>query len=541
MATHIPALAYEATTLKSPKPKSKVQVLDPLLDAMQKLESLLHHNYIDRKEYEARKKQIIDQSTGTSAPNPRDRLDLMQSAGRKSLAEGLLTTMTLHRTLPNDEVPKSDLVASGSTDPSLRPSTDTIRGERVIAVEEKFDANDNGDQFDLQDLHPKQSSDIGPTNRFFPLLSRPTKTEEDPLKGVECQVIEYSPDRIEIDTNLKISRYTSDWATVRWINFQGYNAQMLKRLQKLFDLHPLSIDAVEDVPQRSKFELYGHHFFAVLQILSVGNSRQRKKKLPGNVMGVDREQISIFLFGKTVLSIREKRRRPREDFWNGIFDRLNREGTRLRKFGNDFLFYSLIDAAVAAVTPIIQSYGDLLEELEVSVNETPGDHPNIRMVHAVNRELLFMKRLFRPIPKMLEKMTSPIINDTIIEDETQFHSDTTYYFSAPIRAYIGDVYGDVRGIADSMEAYLDLCKSLDLTYSSASDHRMNQTMYALTIVSTLFLPLTFIAGVYGMNFTNLPELHWDYGYAYFWGVVVAIIVAIIIILRLTKIIGPNTH
>jgi magnesium transporter len=222
------------------------------------------------------------------------------------------------------------------------------------------------------------------------------------------------------------------------------------------------------------------------------------------------EQISIFLGHKTVLTFQESR----GDVWDPIRQRLSARGSRLREEDAGFLVYSLLDAIVDHCFPILEHFGDRLETLEDLVLDRP-DRATIREVRLTKRELLVLRHAVWPMREVISAL------------QREPHE----CLSANTRVYLRDVYDHIVQIIDIVEAYREVATGLSETYMTAMSNRLNEVMKVLTIVGTVFIPITFLAGVYGMNFRHFPELDWTWAYPAFWGACLAVAVGMLLWLR----------
>jgi magnesium transporter len=214
------------------------------------------------------------------------------------------------------------------------------------------------------------------------------------------------------------------------------------------------------------------------------------------------EQISLFVGHRTVLTFQES---P-GDVWDPVRQRIRTPGSQVRRNDASFLAYSLIDAIVDESFPILEHFGDRLEELEDRVLQQPGPD-TIQEIHRLKRDLLLVRRAMWPMREVLQKMQ---------REPHECFSDIT-------RTYIRDVYDHAVQAIDIVETYREVATGLTETYMTAISNRMNEVMKVLTIIGTIFIPLTFLAGVYGMNFHHLPELDWWWGYPAFW--IVSVVMA----------------
>ncbi len=289
-----------------------------------------------------------------------------------------------------------------------------------------------------------------------------------------------------------IAHHRPEWSAVRWINVDGLtDMNVIRALAEKYTLHPLAIEDLLHVTHRPKVEAYGGdekyqaRLFLIVRMLEMQNGHLRS------------EQISIFLGHKTVLTFQE---RP-GDVWDGIRQRIGVSGSRLRAYDASFLVYSMIDAIVDHCFPILEDYGDRLEDLDEHLLKDPA-RDTIQQIHGLKRELLLLRRAVWPMREVVHFLQR--------ESHECFSDDT--------RTYMRDVYDHAVQIIDIIETYREVAMGLTETYMTAISNRMNEIMKVLTIIGTIFIPLTFLAGVYGMNFHFFPELYWRWGYGMFWGI-----------------------
>ncbi len=314
--------------------------------------------------------------------------------------------------------------------------------------------------------------------------------------AVTC--IDYGPDRVQVqevrDLPAFVGGHRPDWTTVRWINVDGVtDMRVIRVLAEKYHLHPLAVEDVLHVTHRPKVEPYHEdrdyqaRLFIIVRMLELQANHLKS------------EQISIFLGHKTVLTFQESR----GDVWDTIRQRIQTSGSRLRANDASFLVYSLIDAIVDHCFPLLEHYGDRLEEVEGAVLQEPSP-AIIQEIHELKRELLIFRRGVWPMREVIS---------TLQREQHDCLSDAT-------RTYMRDVYDHAVQIIDIIETYREIAIGLTETYMTVMSTRLNEVMKFLTIVGTIFIPLTFIAGIYGMNFHYFPEITWRWGYLFFWAVCV---------------------
>jgi magnesium transporter len=321
------------------------------------------------------------------------------------------------------------------------------------------------------------------------------------IGNVYITCVDYSPDNClfqEIaDLQDFIAHHRPEWSVVRWINIDGLSdMNVIHAFAAKYELHPLAVEDLLLTAQRPKVDSFGgegSEFRARLFIIA-----RMLQLVEGQLSN---EQISIFLGHKTVLTFQE----DRGDVWDPIRQRIQSKGSRLRNNDASFLTYSLLDAIVDQIFPILEQFGDRLEELEDLVIEKPYQQ-TISQIHQVKRSLLQLRRAAWPMREAV----------SILQREPhECLSDTT-------RLYLRDVYDHLVQIIDLIETYRELASDLTDTYISSVSNHMNEIMKVLTVIGTIFIPLTFLAGVYGMNFHYFPELALTWAYPVFWGVCLAL-------------------
>src|SRR5512143_241125 len=272
--------------------------------------------------------------------------------------------------------------------------------------------------------------------------------------------------------------------TVTWINVDGvHNVPVLEKLGDCFGLHRLVMEDILNTDQRPKVEGFGEYLYIVLKMLS--NDRN------GEIVT---EQISIVVGSNFVLSFQEG---IEGDVFNLIRERLRSGKGRIRKMSADYLAYALLDAVVDNYFVILEKFGDKIELLETELIENPSQQ-TVQRIYQLKRELIFLHNAVWPLREVVNSMTkheSPLVRES----------------TSP---YLRDVYDHVIHVIDSVDIYREMISSMLDMYLSSVSNRLNEVMKVLTVISLIFMPITFIAGVYGMNFKNMPELEWRYGYFY---------------------------
>jgi magnesium transporter len=276
---------------------------------------------------------------------------------------------------------------------------------------------------------------------------------------------------------------------VLWVDVQGLgDEQVIRRLGEIFGLHQLLLADVVNVPQRPKVEDYENVHLIITRTVEL------------NGRDLDVEQVSIVLGPSFVLSIQE---RPGDPF-DPVRSRL-RAGGMIRRMRADYLAYALMDTVVDGYFPLLERLGEDLEKLEEEVVGSPGPQA-LERIHRARRRLVTLRRAIWPLREELASLSR----------------DDTGAFSRPVRVYVRDTYDHAVQAVDVVETYRELTGSLMDVYLSSVSQRTNEVMKVLTVVSSIFIPLTFIVGIYGMNFDWMPELRVWWGYPAVWAVMIAV-------------------
>jgi magnesium transporter len=292
----------------------------------------------------------------------------------------------------------------------------------------------------------------------------------------------------------QISKFLDEYP-VTWVNVDGLgDAEMISRIGKLFELHPLALEDVLNTHQRSKVEQYGDTLFIVARVIE-GGAR------------LESDQLGIFLGKKFVVTFQHLA----GDCLDPVRDRIRQGRGIIRLSGSDYLAYSVLDSVVDSYFPILENFGEEIETLEEAIiGETQIDV--IAEIHDVKGKLLLIRRAVWPLREALHVLARDPI--PTIQAET--------------RIYLRDCMDHTYQMIDLLETYRELASDLMDLYHSSLSNRMNEVMQVLTVIATIFIPLTFIVGVYGMNFDtqvsawNMPELEWYWGYPAVWGLMLAL-------------------
>ncbi|HEY9641564.1 MAG TPA: magnesium/cobalt transporter CorA [Coleofasciculaceae cyanobacterium] len=312
--------------------------------------------------------------------------------------------------------------------------------------------------------------------------------------------------RIKLDQPEDCAPYL-DTESVSWVDVQGLGSEdVLQRLGKVFNLHPLMLEDVVNVPQRPKVEEYPEQLLVIVRMVTL---KEDGKSFTS-------EQVSFILGKHYLLTVQEE---PEYDCFGAVRDRIRTSKGIIRSQGADYLAYSLIDSVVDGFFPVLEAYGESIEDLEDEVVMNPS-RQTLEKIHNLKRELLGVRRAIWP--------QRDAVNSLI--------RDANPLVSEEVRVYLRDCYDHIAQVLDMVETYRELASSLMDVYLSSVSNKMNEVMKVLTIISTIFIPLTFIAGVYGMNFDptkpgNMPELEQPYAYVVCWIVMIAIALMLILFFK----------
>jgi len=288
--------------------------------------------------------------------------------------------------------------------------------------------------------------------------------------------------------------------SVTWVDVGGvHKMEILESFGKQFQLHPLLLEDIANTDQRPKLDDYDQYFFVVMKMLSL-NERQ----------DVLVEQVSLVLGRNFVLSFQENG----TDVFQSVRERLRAGKGRLRQARADYLLYALVDAIVDQYFAVLESVGEKIESLQQIVVSDPKPE-TLREIHALKRQLLFLRRAVWPLRDVMNNLS---------RSEYPFLEQST-------KVFIRDVADHVVQIIDTIETLREMVSaSLDIYLSSVS-YRLNAVMRVLTVITTIFMPLSFIASIYGMNFEHMPELKSEWGYPAVLGVMAAVGVGMLLVFR----------
>jgi magnesium transporter len=288
---------------------------------------------------------------------------------------------------------------------------------------------------------------------------------------------------------------------VTWIDVDGiHRVDILEQLGECFGVHPLVLEDILNTDQRPKLDDYGEYLFAVLKML-------RHNDQSGEM---EAEQVNLILGAGFVVSLQEK---P-GDVFDPIRERIRSGTGRIRKMGADYLAYALIDTIVDHYFVVLEQAGERIELLEEELVTDPTPE-TLQMIHNLKGDMIFLRKSVWPLREViasLERVESSLIGESI-------------------NVYLRDVYDHTIQVIETLETFRDMISGMLDIYLSSVSNRMNEVMKVLTIIATIFIPLTLITGIYGMNFRYMPELEWRWGYPMVWSVMLGIAAVMLVYFR----------
>ncbi len=324
---------------------------------------------------------------------------------------------------------------------------------------------------------------------------------------VRIRVLDYDRDQAaeyEIRDIREVFRFR-DTPSVSWINIDGlHDIRLIEQLGAHFGFHPLFLEDIVNTASRSKIEDFGSYVFIVLKMLSQDRDDGRK---------IVSEHVSLIFSEKYVISFQERE----GDVFDSIRKRIVSAAGRLRTQGADYLAYRLMDAIVDNYFTLIESIGEQVDDTEEALMNMP-EKETIHVIHRLKSENLFLRKSIFPLRDILSYLERG--ESDLVKPET--------------RVYFRDVYDHTIQIMDTLETLRDVLSGMMDIYLSSMSNRMNEVMKVLTVFASLFIPLTFLVGVYGMNFDYMPELYWRWSYPVLWMVMIGMGVSLLVFFRKKK-------
>jgi len=325
-------------------------------------------------------------------------------------------------------------------------------------------------------------------------------------RAVEISILDYDADGVREIEGVGIPKIKDflESPSVSWINVDGiHQADIVADLGAMLHLHPLVIEDILTPDQRPKMEVFNECIFIVLKMLDYDAKKHE-------VVG---EQVSLILAPHVVLCFQE---RP-GDVFDPVRKRIRNGKGRIRSLGCDYLAYALLDTLVDRYFQILEKVGENLEAMEEAVVDNPKQEV-LQGIHHQRKEMIFMRKSIWPLREVIANLERE--GSALVAEST--------------RRFFRDIYDHTIQIIDTVETFRDMLSGLHDTYLSSLSNRMNETMKVLTIIATIFIPLTFVAGIYGMNFRFMPELGWKWGYPAVWLVLIVLAVGMILFFKKKK-------
>ncbi|MBN1913203.1 MAG: magnesium/cobalt transporter CorA [Candidatus Omnitrophica bacterium] len=298
--------------------------------------------------------------------------------------------------------------------------------------------------------------------------------------------------------------------TITWINIDGlHDTEIISKIGNYFGIHHLILEDIANTSQRPKFEESGKYIFVVLNMLYFDEKDNETKT----------EQVSLVFGENFVISFQEQE----GDVFNPIRARIRDDKGRVRKSKADYLAYSLVDAVVDNYFMILEKMGEQIANMEDELVANPSTE-KLQLIQNLKRDIIFLRKSVWPLREIISGLQ---------RTESDLFQDST-------KVYMRDLYDHTIQVIDNIESLRDMVSSMLDIYMSSISNKMNEVMKVLTIIATIFIPITFVAGVYGMNFDhgvsnlNMPELTWRFGYFFAWGIMISIIIGMLIYFKNKK-------
>lgn len=332
-------------------------------------------------------------------------------------------------------------------------------------------------------------------------------TGQQKMAQLDITVLNYTEDYFEESNPKSIAgaiTLIKSFTGVTWINIDGlHDENSIEEICTYLGVHKLSMEDILSVGQRPKLEEYKDYVQAVIKILTLDPTEET----------IEYEQLSFILKGNILVTFQEKT----GDVFDSVRNRIKEAKGNVRKRGADYLLYALLDLVVDHYFTVLENFGEKLEDLETDLLNNP-DKNTLNKLHRLRRETLLLRRTVYPLREMIgsfEKLEEPMISNNI-------------------KVFIRDLYDHTIKVIENIEVLRDMTSGLLDLYVNSTSNKMNETIKVLTILTSIFIPLTFIAGVYGMNFKKMPELEYEYGYFVVLGIMVIVLIGMLIFLKRKK-------
>lgn len=334
-------------------------------------------------------------------------------------------------------------------------------------------------------------------------------TGEKKTETVSISLFDYNSGNFietKIDNLTELEKYKNN-SNITWINIVGlHDINVLERIGNIFNIHPLVLEDILNVSHNPKIEDYESYLFLVVKMINYVESSNK----------LDIEQVSLIIGKNYIITFQEKN----GDVFDPIRERIRTAKGLIRKYSEDYLGYRILDSIIDNYFSVLESFDERIEDIEDQILTDP-DESSLEEIHHLRKELIKLRRAVSPLREMIF---------TIEKEKFNFIQKTTF-------VYLRDLSDHIKQIIDTIENYREFINGLLEVYLSNASHRMNEVVKLLTIISTIFIPLTFIVGIYGMNFRtdasrwNMPELDWAFGYPFVMILMVVIAVTLIIFFK----------
>lgn len=325
-------------------------------------------------------------------------------------------------------------------------------------------------------------------------------------RPISIDTLDYSKDKFKEYSVQSISEISTlnDQSSVKWININGVHQEsIIKDTGKALNIHPLILEDIANTTQRPKVEEHQDFLFLIVKMAYI---EKKSKELIF-------EQVSILLGKNYLITLQERE----GDVLEGVRERIRSNKGKIRKESSDYLLYAILDAIVDNYFSVLEQLGEQIEDLEVELIEN-ANQSLLHQIHHLKQELIFLRKSIWPMREVvntLQRMENPLM------------SESSY-------VYFRDVYDHTIQVMETVETFRDMSNGMLDLYLSTVSNKMNEVMKVLTIFAAIFIPLTFIAGVYGMNFDVMPELKWKFAYAVWWGIIIVITAGMLLFFKKKK-------
>lgn len=333
---------------------------------------------------------------------------------------------------------------------------------------------------------------------------------EERSEKVKITIIDYNKEHFEKKEVFTVEECYKfkDTATVSWINVDGiHDLSIIEKIGNCYSLHPLILEDIVDTGQRPKFEDSDKYLFVVTKMFFFPDKE------------IKSEQLSLILGPNYLISFQEQE----GDVFNLIRERIRNDKGKIRKMGVDYLAYALLDAVVDSYFLVLEKLGEQIEVIEEELITDPT--PRIlQTIQRLKRDTIFLRKSTWPLREVISNLDR--------SESDLIHKST--------KVYLRDVYDHTIQIIDTIESFRDMVSGMLDIYLSSISNKMNEVMKVLTIIATIFIPITFIVGIYGMNFNpeasrfNMPELNWPFGYIFVWGVILVVVFIMLVYFKRKK-------